>query len=407
MDEIRPGLRREPPTDLSDVGEDAALLDRIRDEIRATGPMPFARFMELALYAPEGGYYRAASARPGREGDFITAPELHPIFGQTLSKGIEEIWRRLGEPSPFVLHEHGAGTGTLGLAILNELDRVGSPLLDAIRYAPIEIEPDRIEALASRFAQAGRDDVLAKPSETDRDGIVLANEVLDALPVHRVRRRGDSLREVAVDLGPDDALVEVEIDPSTPALADRLANEGIELVDGQTAEICLAIDEWIAAAAASIARGVLLLIDYGAPAADLYDPVRRRDGTLRAYVRHQVHDDPYRHVGRQDLTAHVDVTAVERAAHAAGLTTIGITTQAEALMGLGIEARLQAIQADPATTFEDYALVRSALMRLLDPAAMGRFQVMAFGRAWPATDDADAPLGLFAYRLPARPDRRR
>ena len=99
---------------------------------------------------------------------------------------------------------------------------------------------------------------------------------------------------------------------------------------------------------------MLLLIDYGAPAAALYDPVRRRDGTLRAYVRHQVHDDPYRHVGRQDLTAHVDVTAVERAAHAAGLTTIGITTQAEALMGLGIEARLQAIQADPATTFEDY-----------------------------------------------------
>ena len=112
--------------------------------------------------------------------------------------------------------------------------------------------------------------------------------------------------------------------------------------------------------------------------------MRRRDGTLRAYVRHQVHDDPYRHVGRQDLTAHVDVTAVERAAHAAGLTTIGITTQAEALMGLGIEARLQAIQADPATTFEDYTLVRSALMRLLDPAAMGRFRVMAFGRDWPA-----------------------
>ena len=239
------------------------------------------------------------------------------------------------------------------------------------------------------------------------DGIVLANEVLDALPVHRVRRRGDSLREVAVDLGPDDALVEVEIDPSTPALADRLANEGIELVDGQTAEICLALDAWIAAAAASIARGVLLLIDYGAPAAALYDPVRRRDGTLRAYVRHQVHDDPYRHVGRQDLTAHVDVTAVERAAHAAGLTTIGITTQAEALMGLGIEARLQAIQADPATTFEDYTLVRSALMRLLDPAAMGRFQVMAFGRDWPDDGGDEPPLGLFAFRLPARPDRRR
>ncbi len=117
-------------------------------------------------------------------------------------------------------------------------------------------------------------------------------------------------------------------------------------------------------------------------------------------MRHQVHDDPYRFIGRQDLTAHVDVTAVAEAANAAGLTTVGITTQAEALMGLGIQERLQAIQGDPATTLEAYTLLRSSLMRLLDPAAMGRFRVMAFGRDWP-TGPA-APLGLFAYRLPGR-----
>ena len=135
--------------------------------------------------------------------------------------------------------------------------------------------------------------------------------------------------------------------------------EGIELVDGQTAEICLALDDWVAeAAAATRARASLLLIDYGAPAAELYDPVRRRDGTLRAYVRHQVHDDPYRHVGRQDLTAHVDVTAVERAAHAAGLTTIGITTQAEALVGLGIEDAPAGDPGRSGTTLEAYTLVR-------------------------------------------------
>ena len=186
--------------------------------------------------------------------------------------------------------------------------------------------------------------------------------------------------------------------PTARVAAYRL-DAGIELVDGQTAESASPLDRGSRASRlGSRARLLLLLIDYGAPAAELYDPVRRRDGTLRAYVRHQVHDDPYRHVGRQDLTAHVDVTAVERAAHAAGLTTIGITTQAEALMGLGIEARLQAIQADPATTFEDYTLVRSALMRLLDPAAMGRFRVMAFGRDWPPASP-EAPLRLFA--LPA------
>lgn len=405
MDDLRAGLRREAPANLDDVGEDAALLERIRDEIRQTGPMPFARFMELALYEPDGGYYRAPGARPGREGDFITAPELHPIFGATLSTAIEEIWRRLGEAAPFVVQELGAGTGTLAAAILDGLRQAASPLLDAIVYEPLEVDERRLEAFAARLDAAGHGDRHRPLSSEPFAGVVIGNEVLDALPVHRVRLRGGRLRELAVDIGDGDALIETEIGPTTPALAARLEQEGIALLDGQTAEISLAVDDWIADAAAPLQRGVLLLIDYGAPAAELYDPVRRRNGTLRAYVRHRVHDDPYRHVGRQDLTAHVDVTAVERAAQAAGLTTIGITTQAEALMGLGIEARLQAIQADPSTTFEDYTLVRSALMRMLDPAAMGRFRVMAFGRDLPAGDPAERPLGLFAFHLPTRPGR--
>ncbi len=192
-------------------------------------------------------------------------------------------------------------------------------------------------------ARPVRGDATSRPTI---EGIVLANEVLDALPVHRVRRRGDALVEVSVGLD-GDSFAEVETATSTPDLAVRLAAERIELVDGQTAEVCLALDGWIAGAAATLRRGLLLCIDYGAPAVELYDPIRRRDGTLRAYVRHQVHDDPYRHVGRQDLTAHVDVTAVERAARAADLTTVGITTQAEALIGLGIEDRLRRIQRDP------------------------------------------------------------
>ena len=391
MTELRPGLRREGPTDLSELREDPGLAGRIRDEIRRDGPMPFARFMDLALYDPDGGYYRSADARPGRGGDFLTAPELHPIFGEMVARAVSEVWDALGRPDAFLVREYGAGDGALALPMLAGLE-------SAIRFDPIDVDPRRIEALSSRLADAGLDGRLARPDAPEFDGVIIANEVLDALPVHRIRRRGDRLRELAVNVDAGGAFVEVEIEASAPALAERLESQGVQLVDGQTAEICLALDDWIAQAAAPLRRGLLLLIDYGAPAAELYDPVRRRDGTLRAYVRHQVGDDPYRLVGRQDLTAHVDVTAVERAAHGAGLSTIGITTQAEALIGLGIEERLREIQADPATTLEDYTLLRSALMRLLDPSAMGRFRVMAFGRGWPA----GAELGLLAYRLASR-----
>ena len=400
MTDLRPELRREGPTDLSDVGEDTALVERIRSEIRRSGPMPFARFMDLALYDPDGGYYRSHDARPGRGGDFLTAPELHPIFGEMLARAVDQAWERMERPDPFVVVEHGAGEGALATSLLDALR--DAPLAGSIRYRPVEVDEGRMRALRDRLETAGLADRLeGGPSDAPFDGVVLANEVLDALPVHRVRWVDGELRELAVAIGADGAFGEVDIAPSTAALAERLAADGIELVDGQTAEICLALDDWMARATAPLRRGLVLLIDYGAIAAELYDPVRRRDGTLRAYVRHQVHDDPYRFVGRQDLTAHVDVTAVERAAVDAGLTTIGITTQAEALMGLGIEERLREIQADPATTFEDYTLLRSALLRLLDPAAMGRFRFMVFGRDWPS----GAELDMLGYRLPGRPGR--
>jgi SAM-dependent MidA family methyltransferase len=399
---MTPGLRRDPPPDLDAVGEETALVARIREEIRRDGPMPFARFMDLALYDPVGGYYRGADARPGRTGDFLTAPEAHPIFGRAVARVLDETWRRLGEPERFVLREYGAGDGTLALAILDGLRRDGSGLAPALAYRPVEVEPRRLEAIGTRLAEAGFAAALDAPADPREPvvGAVVANEVLDALPVHRVRRRGDALVEIAVGLD-DERLVEVDVLPTTPALAERLAAEGIDLVDGQTAEICLALDGWVADAAAGLARGLLLLIDYGAPATELYDPVRRRGGTLRAYLRHRVHDDPYAHIGRQDLTAHVDVTAVERAAAAGGLEHLATTTQAEFLVGAGTHELLRAIQTDPATTIEEYLTVRSALMRLLDPAAMGRFRVMAFGRAWPA----GPPLAAFAFRIPERATR--
>jgi SAM-dependent MidA family methyltransferase len=390
--DMTPGLRRDPHPDLESVGEDEALGARIHAEIARDGPITFARFMELALYDPDGGYYRAEATRPGRDGDFLTAPEAHPIFGATLSRGVADAWDRLGRPDPFVLREYGAGTGTLGLAILDATGRDRRDLARAIRYDPIEVEPRRVAALESRLADAGWHDALVAAGDSGgaMEGVVLANEVLDALPTHRITSRDGALVELFVG-SRNGALVDVEGPPSTSALGARLVAEGIELVDGQHGEVCLALEPWIAGVAAGLRRGVLLAIDYGYPATELYDPTRRGAGTLRAYLRHRVHDDPYVHIGRQDLTAHVDVTAVERAAAAAGLVHLGTTTQSAFLVGLGMEDRLRAVQADPATTLEAYIALRSAIVRLLDPAAMGRFRVMAFGRRWPA---GPPPAGL-------------
>jgi SAM-dependent MidA family methyltransferase len=400
MRDVTPGLHRDPPPDFDAVGEDADLVARIHAEIERDGPITFARFMDLALYDPAGGYYRAETARPGRDGaDFLTAPEAHPIFGAALSRAVADAWDRVGRPVPYVLREYGAGAGTLAVAILDGLAAERPDLAAVIEYQPVEVEQARLEAIAARLAAAGHDAVRARSGQAGTsgtiDGFILANEVLDALPTHRVIGRAGGFREVLVG-SIDGRFADVEAEPTTRALATRLQADGVALADGQRAEICLALDPWLDRVARGLGRGMAVLIDYGYPATELYDPMRRRDGTLRAYLRHRVHDDPYRHVGRQDLTAHVDVSAVERACAAAGLDHLGTTTQAEFLVGLGTEDLLRAIQSDPATTLESYLAVRSALVRLLDPSAMGRFRVMAFGRGWPA--DAPALRG-FEYRL--------
>lgn len=399
------GLRRvdelEPDMPLPD--SDPRLVARIADEIRATGPMTFARFMELALYDPEAGYYTGGATGPGRHGDFLTAPEGHPIFGWALARHLESVWSALDRPSRFVVREHGAGSGALAEGILDGLRRSGSPLLDAIAYQAVDIAPARLDALAARLAEIGLDRHLEPLDGVPAPGAILANELLDALPVHRVEgAAGGLLRErfvvLADDRPGDEAAFTTTLGPASgPGLADRLGAEGIALEPGQAAEICLGIDRWIGGAVEALERGELLLIDYGYPAAELYSP--SRGSTLRAYHRHRVHADPFVAIGRQDLTAHVDLSAVERAAVAAGLEPLGRTTQAQFLADLGTGELLVALQTDPASTLESYLHARSALMRMLDPRATGAFAVLAFGRGMAVRGDAGAAA---RERLPAR-----
>jgi SAM-dependent MidA family methyltransferase len=367
------------------------LLARIVGEIRETGPMTFARFMAIALYDPESGYYTTGSGGPGRSGDFLTAPEGHPIFGWAIARQAEEVWDRLGRPARFVIREHGAGNGALGVAIVEGLRRSGSGLADAVRYQAAEASPARLGMLRERFAVAGPGDRLEALDDRPAAGLVVANELLDALPVHLVDGGpGGALRELFVALDGAGELALETGAPSSPALATRLADEGIQLAPGQRAEICLEIGAWMSRAVAGLERGLLLVIDYGYAADELYDPAR--GSTLRAYHRHRVHDDPLVAIGRQDLTAHVDLTAVERAAIDAGLTPLGRTTQAELLAGLGIGELLVGLQGEDGMDLERYLEAKAAVVRLLDPRATGKFAVLAFGRGL----SADQPLRAFA-----------
>ncbi len=156
-------VRRDPPPDLDAVGEDEALVARIRAEIDRDGPIPFARFMDLALYDPAAATTARRRPGPGRAGDFLTAPEIHPVFGWALAGLLEAVWQRLGEPRPFVLREHGAGTGTLALAILDRLDRTGSSMRGALAYDPVEVEAGRLDTIAARLAERRRDRPAARP----------------------------------------------------------------------------------------------------------------------------------------------------------------------------------------------------------------------------------------------------
>jgi SAM-dependent MidA family methyltransferase len=374
-----------------------AIALRLRNEIQLRGPITFARFMEIALYDPEAGYYTGSEPRAGRGGDFLTAAESHPLFGRAIARQVAEVAARLGRAERFVLREHGAGSGALGLAILAGLSHEAPDVASTVRYQPVETTAVRLAAIEARLAGAGFGESL-EPASGPVTGVVLANELLDALPAHRVLRDSTGvLREVFVGLDVAGAPVDVVAEPSTPHLEERLAAEGVRLKRGQRAEICLAIDDWIGNAAASIDRGVLLLIDYGYPATALYDAGERPDGTLRAYIRHRVHADPYRHLGRQDLTTHVDLTAVERAAVAAGLIRLGATTQAEFLVALGIGELLAALEKEAGTDLQAALEARGALRRMLDPRVTGRFAVRAFGRGV----EAAPPLRGFA--LPRTP----
>ncbi|SDX23911.1 class I SAM-dependent methyltransferase [Thiocapsa roseopersicina] len=384
MDDTTDRTRRPDGTGATDIS--ARLTELIRTEIAAAdGLLPFDRFMDLALYAPGLGYYVAGAVKLGRDGDFVTAPEISPLFGRCLAAQCAEVLERLGGGD---LLELGAGTGTLAVEVLKTLEHRDS--LPG-RYLILEPSPDlrerqrtlireRIPHLAERCAW------LPRLPETLR-GVVLANEVLDAMPVHRFSIREDGGIDEVFVTERAGAFLEVTAPARSPGLADAvgaLQAEGFTQAPGYGSEINLRLPPWMKALSGALEAGLVLLVDYGYPRPAYYQPDRTM-GTLMCHRRHQAHGDPYSHVGLQDITAHVDFTAAAEAGVAAGFELAGFTTQASFLIGCGIDR----ILSEAPDAFD----LTPGAKQLLLPTIMGeRFKVMGL------TKEIDGALCGFSIR---------
>jgi len=344
----------------------------IRDEIaRAGGWISFARYLELALYAPGLGYYAAGATKFGLAGDFTTAPELSSLFGRSLARLLGQVLRDTGGD----VLEIGAGSGKLAADLLLELEKLGAlPTRYLILELSAELKARQRDTLSARAPRLlPRVDWLDRLPQTF-SGAVLGNEVLDAMPVHIVVRREGVLHERGV-VAQEAGFAWSERRCESAGL--RRAADALALPDGYLTEINLAAPAFVASLAERLRRGVILLIDYGFGRGEYYHPQRAK-GTLMCHYRHHAHDDPFLWPGLQDITAHVDFSAVAEAGTGVGLDLLGYATQANFLIDCGITELLG--ETSPADVAAYLPLANQA-QRLLSPAEMGElFKVIALGK---------------------------
>lgn len=411
---------------------DIALARLIAEEIATTGPIPFARYMDLALYHPRYGYYAGGGEPLGWAGDYITSSDVHPLWGRMIARQLAEMWEAMGRPRPFDVIEPGAGRGLLAAAVWAYARREAPEWATALRYTLADRAPtgsplraQREERLARHLAPLDlppdavrwTDDTASVFAPRSVVGVILSNELVDALPVHVVRAAGGTLSELYVTLDARGSrFVETFGPPSSPAVATYLDQYAIPwrtYPDGWRAEINLAAEGWMTRIGPLLRQGFLLTIDYGDTARRLYTR-DRRSGTLAVYTQHRFGENPLDNPGHRDLTAHVNFTALLRAGRAVGLRAAGFTTQAEFLTRLGIreEARADARQTEThsgmrvgtsgALAYLRAASERAAVNVLLDPHGMGGFRVLLQHRGLPG---AAARLRGFASLSGDRPAR--
>jgi len=377
-----------------------SLLETISAEIVRSGPMPFRRFMELALYDPSCGYYASGRATIGRKGDFMTSVSVGPLFGRLLSTQFEEMWERLGRPARFDVVEQGANNGDFAHDVLST-SSAAPEFNAALHYQIVEPFPvnaarqrERLAMFAGRVTWHGSLETLPPFY-----GVHFSNELLDALPVHRVVFQKGEWREryVTLDVDSGTTLSWTDDPISTPQLAMFLPY--LPVVDGYETEINLEAPAWLESVSRRLERGYVLVADYGYSRADYYVP-ERTQGTLASYRHHRSAENPLADPGEQDITAHVDFTTLAERGERVGLKLAGFTDQHHFLAALGRHVFPDVT--DPAQLTAGRQKEMRAFATLMHPTLMGRdFQFLALAKNAPTdlrgfafAGDARKALGL-------------
>ena len=362
----------------------------------------FAEFMDLALYHPDYGYYSSGQVAIGAEGDFFTASSLGPDFGELLAEQLAEMWSILDYPKPFQVIEMGAGLGDLAIDILNYWQSNYPDLLQNVEYSIIEESPS-LMATQQEKLQSWRENGIklnwknwSDLENTSVKGCFFSNELIDAFPVHQVIWQDDQLQEIYVGENQGE-LIEIIAEISTPELLNYFEKVHIKInesdyPDGYRTEVNLQALDWLNRIAQKLNKGYLLTIDYGYSAEKYYHP-QRSQGTLQCYYQHRYHSDPFVNLGLQDITTHVNFTALENQGKSLGLETLGFTQQGLFLMSLGLGDRLVELSTGKFSVAEIFKR-RDALHQLIDPTGLGKFGVLLQGKGLSITQKTRSLKGF-------------
>ncbi|XGV95629.1 MAG: class I SAM-dependent methyltransferase [Leptolyngbya sp. BL-A-14] len=373
--------------------------------------LTFAEYMDLALYHPQHGYYATNTTMIGERGDFFTSPHLGSDFGELLAEQFVQMWDIMQRPDPFTLVEMGAGQGLLAVDVLRYIQRQHPNFLRSLEYIIVDQAAALIAEQKRHLNASEVPDVPLNWRSLDEipshsvTGCFFSNELVDAFPVHQITLTAGKLQEIYVTLaqaGTEEVQFEEAIgELSTPQLAQYFDLVGIQLnaatyPNHYRSEVNLAALEWMRNVAHRLQRGYVLTIDYGYTSERYYSPTRSQ-GTLQCYYQHTHHSNPYINVGRQDITAHVDFTALIRQGEASGLTTIGFTQQSLFLMALGLGDRMVALSQSTATSPQEIQSLlhqRNALHLLINPMGLGNFGVLVQAKGLTNSESVHSLKGL-------------